>query len=94
MRTLNILECGQVAGAFYDSENIEELWVGAVGIISGVAITMSVVASFQGGVIDAMLFGTIGGCVGGLASPIIFYAVGQVIAYTYHAGFPIENTLN
>jgi hypothetical protein len=62
--------------------------------MSGVAITISVVASFQGGVIDAILFGALGGCVGGLASPIILYAVGKVIAYTYHAGFPIENTLN
>jgi hypothetical protein len=31
MRTLNIIECCQVTGAFYDSENVEELWVGAEG---------------------------------------------------------------
>jgi hypothetical protein len=92
MRTLTIIECDQVTGAFYDFENIEEKWVTHVGIISGVGITVSLAATFQWGVIDTMLFGTLGGCVGGLASPIFLYAVGKVIAYTYHAGFPIENS--
>lgn len=94
MRTLNMMECEQVAGAFYDFENIEEKWVAHVGIISGVAITVSVAATFELGAVETMLFGTLGGCLGGLASPIFLYAVGKVIAYTYHAGFPIENTLN